>query len=134
MAWIYEAVKRAIRDEVPSAIQDALGWHFNKRLEYQIKEFSVEDGYEHDLTDLKIEAKEFSDLEDMVLEAPVELKYKPKHKILKKIIRRTFYDQSRFNPVTGDNDFKRDENPLVEFFDWSEEAEYMLKEELTNIT
>jgi len=116
-SFIYDGVKRAITDSVPGAIHDALGWHTSKRIKDIIVKKEVFDRVKlvHKLPKVRI----ITDSNELTADLP-EYKEVKIYKIYECKLRRIYFDQYRFNPVTGNTDWKYDTCPFSEVL-WTRE-------------
>ena len=114
IAIIYESVKSAIRDAVPGAIREALGWRLSRWEETKVVKRKVRTG-KYIATPVPAKAEILTDHSIPTL-AP-EPNMEPEFIIEEKIMKITHNDYVRFNPVTGDYDVRKDKSPMIEFFD-----------------
>lgn len=111
---IRDAVSDAVRDTMPGAIKSALGWHtsiYTVEKEVTRKVFA---GMKAQMPEIP-EAVYIQD--HGYVNPPSEIVYKPTYKEVTKLVRFTYFDQHRFNPVTGEDEYIKDESPMTEVFD-----------------
>lgn len=111
---IKDAVSEAIRDTMPGAIKSALGWHTSIHIVEKEVTREVFAGMKAEMPKLP-EAVYIK--QRGYINPPSEIVYKPTYKEVTKLVRFTYFDQYRFNPVTGDTEWRKDENPMTEVFD-----------------